>query len=70
MNKDTIKLVDECTAKITKLAEEQDELFAKLVSDVGNTDESFVDAMFDYCYNGGEYTKRFFKKLVDKAQED
>jgi len=26
--------------------------------------------MFDYCYNGGEYTKRFFKKLVDKAQED
>ena len=65
-----MKLVDECTEKIAKLSEEQDELFSELVGAVGNTDESFVDAMFDYCYNSGEYTKKFFKKLVDKTQEE
>lgn len=65
-----MKLVDKCTEKIAKLSEEQDELFSNLLTDVDNTDEQFVDAMFDYCYNSGEYTKKFFKKLVDKALEE
>ena len=69
-NKTMMELVNECADKITKLGEEQDELFSKLVTDVGNTGERFVDAMFDYCYNGGDYTKKFFNKLVEETPQE
>jgi len=33
---------------------------------VDASDEYFVDALFDYCFNNGEYSTKLLKKHLDK----
>ena len=61
-------LAETCANKISVLAEKQDKLFERLKLElgVGTDDEYFVDALFDYCFNNGEYSAKLLNKYLEK----
>ena len=61
-------LAETCANKISVLADKQDKLFEKLKLDLGVEDDNeyFIDALFDYCFNNGEYSAKLLKKHLDK----
>ena len=61
-------LAETCANKISALAEKQDKLFEKLKLELGvdASDEYFIDALFDYCFNNGEYSSKLLKRFLDK----
>ena len=61
-------LAETCANKISVLAEKQDKLFEKLKLELGvdASDEYFVDALFDYCFNNGEYSAKLLNKHLNK----
>ena len=61
-------LAETCANKISVLTEKQDKLFEKLKLELGvdASDEYFVDALLDYCFNNGEYSAKLLKKHLDK----
>lgn len=61
-------LAETCANKMSVLAGKQDKLFEKLKLDLGvdANDEYFIDALFDYCFNNGEYSCKLLKKHLDK----
>lgn len=65
-------LAETCANKISLLAEKQDKLFEKLKLDlvVDANDEYFIDALFDYCFNNGEYSAKLLKKHLDKSNNE
>jgi len=61
-------LAETCANKISVLAEKQDKLFENLKLELGldASDEYFVDILFDYCFNGGEYSSKLLNKYLEK----
>jgi len=61
-------LAQTCANKISVLAEKQDKLFENLKLELGvdASDEYFIDALFDYCFNNGEYSTKLLKKYLNK----
>ena len=57
-------LAETCANKISVLAEKQDKLFEKLKLEADN--EYFIDALFDYCFNNGEYSAKLLNKYLNK----
>ena len=69
MNKqEKIILAETCANKISVLAGKQDKLFEKLKLElsVDASDEYFVDILFDYCFNNGEYSAKLLNKYLEK----
>ena len=69
MNKqEKLILAETCANKISVLAHKQDKLFEKLKLELGadSSDDYFIDALFDYCFNNGEYSSKLLKKHLDK----
>tara|TARA_B110000285_G_scaffold33508_1_gene35232 strand:- start:208 stop:435 length:228 start_codon:yes stop_codon:yes gene_type:complete len=65
-------LAETCANKISVLAEKQDKLFEKLKLELGvdASDEYFIDSLFDYCFNNGEYSSKLLKRLLDKSSNE
>ena len=65
-------LAETCANKISVLAEKQDKLFEKLKLELGldASDEYFIDALFDYCFNNGEYSSKLLKRFLDKSSNE
>ncbi len=65
-------LAETCANKISVLAEKQDQLFEKLKLELGldASDEYFIDALFDYCFNNGEYSSKLLKRFLDKSSNE
>jgi hypothetical protein len=61
-------LAETCANKISVLAHKQDKLFEKLKLDLGVEDDNeyFIDALFDYCFNNGEYSAKLLNKYLNK----
>ena len=61
-------LAETCANKISVLAHKQDKLFEKLKLELGvdANDEYFIDTLFNYCFNNGEYSAKLLKKHLDK----
>ena len=61
-------LAETCANKISVLAHKQDKLFEKLKLDLGveADNEYFIDALFDYCFNNGEYSAKLLNKYLNK----
>ena len=61
-------LAETCANKISVLANKQDKLFENLKLELGldASDEYFVDILFDYCFNGGEYSSKLLNKYLEK----
>ena len=61
-------LAETCANKISVLAGKQDKLFEKLKLDLGveADNEYFIDALFDYCFNNGEYSAKLLNKYLNK----
>ena len=69
MNKqEKLILAKTCANKISVLAHKQDKLFEKLKVDlnISADDEYLVDVLFDYCFNGGEYSLKLLNKYLEK----
>ena len=70
MNKEEkLILAETCANKISLLAEKQDKLFEDLKLELGldADDEYFIDALFEYCFNNGEYSSKLLKRFLDKS---
>ena len=65
-------LAETCANKISALAEKQDKLFEKLKLELGvdSSDEYFINALFDYCFNNGEYSSKLLKRFLDKSSNE
>lgn len=65
-------LAETCANKISALAHKQDKLFEdlKLKLGVDADDEYFIDALFDYCFNNGEYSSKLLKRFLDKSSNE
>jgi len=65
-------LAETCANKISALAGKQDKLFEKLKLELGldASDEYFIDALFDYCFNNGEYSSKLLKRFLDKSSNE
>ena len=65
-------LAETCANKISVLAEKQDKLFEKLKLELGvdASDEYFIDALFDYCFNNSEYSSKLLKRFLDKSNKE
>jgi len=65
-------LAETCANKISVLANKQDKLFEKLKLElsVDASDEYFIDALFDYCFNSGEYSSKLLKRFLDKSSNE
>jgi len=62
--------IDAYAHKIAELSEEQDKLYTELIEKIGSTDEFLLDAVFEYCYNGGEYADNYLEKQLTRLNSD
>ena len=62
--------IDAYAHKITELSEEQEKLYAELIGKIGSTDEFLLDAVFECCYNGSEYTVAYLDKQLERLSKD
>ena len=59
--------IDAYAYKITELSEEQNKLYTELIEKIGSTDEYLLDAVFDYCFNGGVQAENYLKKQLSQV---
>jgi hypothetical protein len=66
MKKSKIEIIDNCRKSIAKLQAKQDKLFDNLKKDleIEADDEYFLDILFDYCYNEGEYVRKLLREYL------
>ena len=59
--------IDAYAHKITELSEEQEKLYAELIEKIGSTDEFLLDAVFEFCYNGGVQAGNHLEKQLSRV---
>ena len=66
MKKSKIEIIDNCRKSIAELHAKQDKLFDNLKKDleIEADDEYFLDILFDYCYNEGEYVRKLLREYL------
>jgi predicted transcriptional regulator len=66
MKKSKIEIIDNCRKSIAELQAKQDKLFDNLKKDleIEADDEYFLDILFDYCYNEGEYVRKLLREYL------
>ena len=66
MKKSKIEIIDNCRKSIAELQAKQDKLFDNLKKDleIEADDEYFLDILFDYCYNEGEYVRKLLREYM------
>ena len=66
MKKSKIEIIDNCRKSIVKLQKKQDKLFDDLKKqlEIEADDEYFLDILFDYCYNEGEYVRKLLREYL------
>ena len=62
--------IDAYAHKITELSKEQEKLYDELLLKLNSTDLYLLDAVFEYCYNGGEYADSYLKKQLTRLNSD
>jgi hypothetical protein len=62
--------IDAYAHKIAELAKEQEELYDELILKLDSTDQYLLDAVFDYCYNGGEYADNYLEKQLTRLNSN
>ena len=62
--------IDAYAHKITELSKEQEELYDELLVYLNSTDQYLLDAVFEYCYNGGEYADNYLEKQLTRLNSD
>lgn len=66
MKKSKIEIIDNCRKSIAELQKKQDKLFNDLKKqlEIEADDEYFLDILFDYCYNEGEYVRKLLREYL------
>ena len=62
--------IDAYAHKITELSKEQEELYDELLVYLNSSDQYLLDAVFEYCYNGGEYADNYLEKQLTRLNSD
>ena len=62
--------IDAYAHKIAELAKVQEELYDELLLKLDSTDQYLLDAVFEYCYNGGEYADNYLEKQLIRLNSD
>ena len=62
--------IDAYAHKITELSKEQEELYDELLVYLNSSDQYLLDAVFEYCYNGGEYADDYLEKQLTRLNSD
>lgn len=61
-----LELIDKYAKSIQELNDLQEKLYSELLLELQSTDEHYLDVVFDYCYNGGPYTKKLLQNYILK----
>lgn len=73
MNKKITKenrvLVESIKAEILDLSDQQQELFDKLIEDLGIEDEADTNWVFDFIYNAGIVSNEYYKMIESSIFE-
>ena len=67
MNKESkIKTIDKCRKSISKLQAKEEKLFNDLKKEleIEADDEYFIDILFYYCFNEGEYVRKLLREYL------
>ena len=62
--------IDAYAHKITELGKEQEKLYDELLLKLNSADQYLLDAVFEYCYNGGEYADNYLEKQLTRLESD
>jgi hypothetical protein len=62
--------IDAYAHKIAELSKEQDKLYIELIEKIGSTDEFLLDAVFEFCYNGGVQAGNHLEKQLTRLDSD
>ena len=62
--------IDAYAHKITELSKEQEKLYDELLIYINSSDQYLLDAVFEYCYNGGEYADNYLEKQLTRLKSD
>ena len=62
--------IDAYAHKITELSKEQEKLYDELLIYINSSDQYLLDAVFEYCYNGGEYADDYLEKQLTRLNSD
>ena len=66
MRKSKIEIIDNCRKAIAKLQAKEEKLFDDLKKEleIESNDEYFLDILFDYCFNEGEYVRKLLREYL------
>ena len=61
-----LESIDKYAKSIQELGDLQEKLYGELLLELQDTNEHYLDLVFDYCYNGGPYTKKVLQNYILK----
>ena len=66
MRQSKIEIIDNCRKAISKLQAKEDKLFDDLKKEleIEADDEYFLDILFDYCFNEGQYVRKLLREYL------
>ena len=62
--------IDAYAHKITELGKEQEKLYDELLLKLDSTDQYLLDAVFEFCYNGGVQAGNHLEKQLTRLDSD
>ena len=65
-----LRLIDAYAHKIAELSKEQEKLYDELLIYINSSDQYLLDAVFEFCYNGGVQAGNHLEKQITRLDSD